>query len=301
VFGNQINTIASTLSFNVKTHVTLAGIRHYDSALSAALTPHNIPVSVYDSLIESVNANLPLMHRYMDIRGRLLGLNKLGMYDILVPLFQIRNEKLSYDKAIGMMYEALAPLGKAYIDQVKEGVNSGWIDVYENKGKRSGAYSGGSYDSHPFILLNYSGRLDDLFTIVHEMGHSMHSYYSNKSQPFRYAGYSIFAAETASTVNENLLIDYLMNTMKGREEQRYLLGQYLETFRATIYRQTMFAEFEKLIHEIAWSGQALTAELMNDEYGRLNEKYYGPRVITDDRIRTEWARIPHFYMNFYVY
>jgi oligoendopeptidase F len=300
-YGGQRNTLATTYGYNTKTDAAGARIRGYGSSLEAALSGDNVPVQVYDSLIASVNENLDALHRYIDVRRRVLGLRKLRMYDVYVPLFSLRGDKVRFDDAVTLMLEALAPLGSAYTKQVRKGVDARWIDVFENEGKSSGAYSFGSYDSAPYILMNYSGRLKDVFTLVHEMGHSMHSHLTRKAQPFRYGSHSIFTAEVASTVNESLLIHHLLERRTTAADQRYLVNLYLEEFRTTLFRQTMFAEFERLTHEAAERGEALTAQMLSEEYGRLNEKYFGPHVETDDRIRLEWARIPHFYRAFYVY
>jgi oligoendopeptidase F len=300
-YGKQRNTLAATYGYNTKTDVVTARIRKYGSSLEAALAGDNVPLSVYDNLIEIVNDNLPVLHRYMDLRRDVLGLKKLAMYDIYVPLFKMPRDKLAYEDATALMTEALAPLGHSYISGVESGVRSGWIDVMESEGKSSGAYSFGSYDSMPFILMNYSGRLKDAFTLVHEMGHSMHSYFTRKTQPYRYGSHSIFTAEVASTVNESLLMNYLLDTRTGKAERRYLTNMYIEEFRTTLFRQTMFAEFEKLTHEAVERGDSLTSEYLCELYAGLNAKYFGPHVATDDHIAMEWARIPHFYRAFYVY
>jgi oligoendopeptidase F len=300
-YGRQINTLAATYSFNTKVDASGAAIRKYASSLGAALAGDNVPERVYDSLIGTVNDNLDSLHRYLDIRRRVLGVQKLKMYDVYVPLFSLRSDKVSFEDAVGIMTDALAPLGKTYISNVEKGVSAGWIDVFENEGKSSGAYSFGSYDSYPYILMNYSGRIKDVFTLVHEMGHSMHSYFTRKSQPFRYGSHSIFTAEVASTVNENLLIQHLLKTRTSRNEQKYFIGLFLEEFRTTLFRQTMFAEFERITHGIVEKGGVLTAELLSSEYSLLNAKYFGSKVETDDRIALEWSRIPHFYRAFYVY
>jgi len=237
----------------------------------------------------------------MDIRKRALGVEELHMYDLYTPIVKDVDFNIPYEEAKQLVIKGLEPLGDEYINIVKEGFNEGWIDVYENKGKRSGAYSSGSYDSKPFILLNYHNTLDNVFTLAHEMGHSIHSYLSCKNQPYVYAGYSIFLAEIASTTNEALLLDYMLKNVKDDREKLYLLNHYLEQFRTTVFRQTMFAEFEMLIHDHVEKGGALTADYLCETYKKLNEKYYGPNVVVDDLIAIEWARIPHFYYNFYVY
>jgi oligoendopeptidase F len=300
-YRNQKNTLATTYSYNVKTDVAMSRVRSYGSSLERALAGDNVPVAVYENLIRSVNDSLPILHRYMDVKKRSLGLKKLAMYDVYMPLFKLRSDKVAYEDALGIMYKALAPLGKDYVVGVKAGVRAGWIDVFENENKTSGAYSFGSYDSMPYILMNYAGRMKDVFTLVHEMGHSMHSLYTREAQPFRYGSHSIFTAEVASTVNESLLIHYLLETMRGKAAQKYLLNMYIEEFRTTLFRQTMFAEFELLTHTAAECGEVLTSEFLTDAYAKLNEKYFGPSVRQDEDISYEWSRIPHFYRAFYVY
>lgn len=295
------NTFAQLLNGEVKSNIVNARIREYNSALEASIFENNIPVSVYKNLIKSVHNNLDSMYKYMDIRKRALGVEELHMYDLYTPIVKDVDFNIPYEEAKQLVIKGLEPLGDEYINIVKEGFNEGWIDVYENKGKRSGAYSSGSYDSKPFILLNYHNTLDNVFTLAHEMGHSIHSYLSCKNQPYVYAGYSIFLAEIASTTNEALLLDYMLKNVKDDREKLYLLNHYLEQFRTTVFRQTMFAEFEMLIHDHVEKGGALTADYLCETYKKLNEKYYGPNVVVDDLIAIEWARIPHFYYNFYVY
>jgi oligoendopeptidase F len=295
------NTLASTLSSSIKSDVFYARARKYDSALQASLDGDKISPQVYDNLIESVHKNLAYMYRYMQLRQKMLGLDELHMYDIYTPLVPEFKMEVDYDKAKSMILQALDPLGERYLADLKTGLESGWIDVYENQGKTSGAYSWGSYDSHPYVLLNYDNKLDDVFTLAHEMGHSMHSFYSNQAQPYIYSQYSIFVAEVASTVNESLLIDYLLKKSSDRREKMYLLNHYLEQFRGTVFRQTMFAEFEKMVHDRVEAGQALTPDALCEMYRDLNALYYGPQVILDKEIEMEWARIPHFYSAFYVY
>lgn len=295
------NTLATTYAYNTKTDVVSARLRKYDGAIEKALSGDNVPISVYENLIKSVSENLGTMHKYMDIKANLLGLKKLNMYDVYVPLFKLRSDKVPYEDAVTLMNDGLKPLGKDYLKNMNEGVKAGWIDVFENQNKTSGAYSFGSYDSMPYILMNYSGRLKDVFTLVHEMGHSMHSHYTRKTQPFRYGGHSIFTAEVASTVNESLLMHHLLDTRTSKNEQKYIVNMYIEEFRTTLFRQTMFAEFELLTHRAVENGEVLTAEFLSEEYGKLNEKYFGKNVVTDDNIRMEWSRIPHFYRAFYVY
>lgn len=300
-YDKLINTIGTTLGSSVKKDIFYARTRKYDSALESALDQDNVTVEVYDRLIETVHNNLDKMYKYMDIRKKLLKLDDLHMYDLYVPLIKDVEMKIPYEKAKDLLIDGLQPLGKEYLAKLEEGLNSGWIDVYENEGKTSGAYSWGSYSSHPYILLNYDNKLNDAFTLAHEMGHSMHTYYSNTSQPYVYSQYSIFVAEVASTVNESLLIDHMINNAKDEREKAYLINHYLEQFRGTVYRQTMFAEFEKIIHAEVEKGEALTPESLSSIYTDLNKLYFGENVVLDDEIAIEWARIPHFYSAFYVY
>ncbi len=300
-YGKLINTLGASLSSSVKKDVFYARTRKYNSAREASLDQDNVPVEVYDRLIESVHANLEHMYRYMAIRKQLLKVDELHFYDIYTPLVSEYKMEVPYQKAQDIVLKALEPLGSEYISQLKEGFSSGWIDVYENEGKTSGAYSWGSYETNPYVLLNYENKLDDMFTLAHEMGHSMHSWYSNHTQPYAYSQYSIFVAEVASTVNESLLIDYLLRNSHDKQEKIYLINHYLEQFRGTVYRQAMFAEYEKIIHEHAEKGEALTPEFLKQSYRELNLLYYGPEMVVDPEIDLEWARIPHFYSAFYVY
>jgi len=297
----QKNTLAATYNYNTKTDVVTSNIRKYSSSLEAALQGDNIKTEVYDNLIDVVNRSLPLIHRYVDLRKNALKLDEVHMYDLYAPLAENPMDEIKYEDALGMVEKGLAPLGDDYIRNMKMGFESGWIDVFENEGKRSGAYSFGSYDSMPYILLNYNGRLKDVFTIAHEVGHSMHSYYTRKTQPFIYGGHSIFTAEVASTVNENLLMRDLLEKEDDPKVRKYLLNIYIEDFRATLFRQTMFAEFEKITHEAVEAGEVLTAEWLCDNYLDLNKKYFGKNMVYDPQIKMEWARIPHFYNAFYVY
>ncbi|MDY3954463.1 MAG: oligoendopeptidase F [Anaerovoracaceae bacterium] len=297
----QKNTLATTYNYNTKTDAVGAEIRHYPSSRAAALSGGNIPEEVYDNLISVVNKRLGLLHRYVDLRQKALGVDQVHMYDLYVPVVNKPEDNIPYEKALDLMREGLAPLGKEYIDTVNQGIQSGWIDVYENEGKTSGAYSFGSYDSMPYILLNYNNQLKDVFTIVHEMGHSMHSHYTRKTQPFVYGDHSIFTAEVASTVNENLLMKHLLKKETDPERRKYLLNLYIEEFRGTLFRQTMFAEFELLTHQAVEKGETLTSEWLCATYLDLNKKYFGEKVFYDPQIAMEWARIPHFYRAFYVY
>ena len=296
------NTLTAVYSNSVRKDVVSAKLRHYSSALDAALTPDDIQLSVYDSLINAVHEHLPSMHRYTGIRRRVLGLDKMGMHDMYVPLAHPQDAHYTFEQAAEICCKALEPMGEEYVDAFRSGVlEKRWVDRYENKGKTSGAYSYGSYDSEPFILMNFAGTLRDIFTLIHEGGHSMHSWYTRQTQPYIYGDHSIFTAEVASTVNETLLIRYLMDHAENDEMLLYLVNFYIDEFKGTLFRQTMFAEFEKHAHELVESGGSLTAEWLNSEYGRLNSEYYGPEVTQDDKIRYEWSRIPHFYRAFYVY
>ena len=300
-YKELINTIASAYNYNTKTDVVSARIRKYESARAAALSGDNIPVEVYDNLVAEVHKNLPAMHRYVELRKKLLGVDKLYMYDMYVPLIKLPETSVSFEEGLDIMRDALQPLGEEYLTKMNKGIEEGWIDVYENKGKTSGAYSFGCYDSYPYILLNYTDTLKDVFTIIHEMGHSMHSRYTRDEQPYIYGSHSIFTAEVASTVNESLLMQHLLRTEDEKEMRKYLLNMHLEEFRTTLFRQTMFAEFEDITHKTIESGETLTAEWMCQQYEDLNAQYYGSAVEKDDVIRYEWARIPHFYNAFYVY
>ena len=295
------NTLAASLNGDLKGHIVNARLRNYNSSREAAISSDNIPLSVYDNLISAIHDNLGTMHRYMDIRKKVLKLDDLHMYDLYVPIVQDVDFKIPYNEGVDLIKKALEPLGEEYNKGMDQGFNSSWIDILENRGKRSGAYSGGSYDSKPFILLNYHNTLDNVFTVAHEMGHSMHSYFSRKNQPFVYGNYSIFVAEVASTANECLLLDYMIKNAKSKNEKLYLLNHYLESFRTTVFRQAMFAEFEKIIHSHLENGGALTADYLCETYKELNRVYYGPNMVIDDDIEIEWARIPHFYYNFYVF
>ncbi|MDF9296462.1 oligoendopeptidase F [Geobacillus stearothermophilus] len=295
------NTFANTLAGTVKKDNFFARIRRYRSAREAALDANNIPESVYDNLIATIHEHLPLLHRYVRLRKRVLGLDELHMYDLYTPLVQEVKMEVTYEEAKQYMLEGLAPLGEEYVAIVKEGLDNRWVDVRENKGKRSGAYSSGAYGTHPYILLNWQDNVNNLFTLVHEFGHSVHSYYTRKTQPYPYAHYSIFVAEVASTCNEALLNDYLLRTIDDEKKRLYLLNHYLEGFRGTVFRQTMFAEFEHLIHLKAQQGEALTAETLTSLYYDLNKTYFGDDIVVDKEIGLEWARIPHFYYNYYVY
>ena len=300
-YKKLINTIATAYNYNTKTDVVNARIRRYGSSREAALAGDNIPGEVYDNLVSVVNKHLPSLHRYVALKKKLLGVEDFHMYDMYVPLVELPPRTVAFAEGLDIMRAALKPFGADYLDKMNEGIEQGWIDVYENKGKTSGAYSFGSYDSYPYILLNYTDTLKDVFTIIHEMGHSMHSRYTREAQPFIYGSHSIFTAEVASTVNESLLMHHLLEETDDLQMRRYLLNMHLEEFRTTLFRQTQFAEFEDMTHRFIEEGGQLTAEWMNEEYRKLNEKYYGPAVEADGIIDFEWARIPHFYNAFYVY
>lgn len=301
VYGQYKNTFASTLYGGIKSEIFYAKTRKYESALQGSLFQDNVSVDVYNNLIDAVHENLDTLNEYIDLKKKFLGLDKINMYDLYVPLTENFDMEIPYEKAQEIILEALKPLGEEYLENVKKAFAEGWIDVYGNEGKQGGAYSWGSYDSKSYILMSYKDDLNSLFTLIHEMGHSMHSFYSKNNQPYLYSGYKIFVAEVASTLNELLLINYLLKNAKSKEERVYLLNYYLEQFRTTVYRQTMFAEFEKICHGKVEEGEPLTAEDFNNIYYDLNKKYYGESCEVNEEIALEWARIPHFYSNFYVY
>lgn len=295
------NTFATTLSSSIKNFNFGAKIRKYNSALESSLKPNDIPVEVYKNAVNTIDNNLKSLHRYVSLKKKLLGLNEMHMYDLYVPVIEIPKEHIDFNTAVDMVIEGLNPLGTEYLDIFKSGVEEGWIDIYQNKGKRGGAYSWGGYKTMPYVLLNYNYELHDVSTLAHEMGHSIHSYYSRKEQPYIYAGYTLFCAEVASTTNEALLIHYLINKEEDKNKKLYLINQELEQIRTTVFRQLMFAEFELYTHESLEKGIPLTAEDYNKAWHDLNVKYFGPDMIVDDEIDIEWARIPHFYSDFYVY
>ena len=300
-YGAYIYTIAAALYGNVKQAMFYADARGYKSTLNMYLDGSFIPENVYKNLIKTVNDNLDKMYRYVDIRKKALGVDELHFYDIYAPMVEDIDWKISYDEAKDIVVNALAPMGEEYVSHIKEGFNNGWVDVYENTGKRSGAFSWGAYGTHPYVFLNYSDTLNDVFTVIHEMGHAMHTYYSNANQPYIYAGYKIFVAEVASTCNEAILMQYMLKNTDDEKKKRYLLNHFFEQFKGTLYRQTMFAEFEMEAHAKAEHGEVLSAESLCAMYKKLNEKYFGPDMVIDDEIALEWARIPHFYTPFYVY
>lgn len=295
------NTMASTLFGAIKSEIFNAKTRKYPSALFASLYQDNISVDVYNNLIDSIHENIPALDKYLEIKKKYLGLEELHMYDLYVPMARDFNMEISYEEAKEIILEALKPMGEGYTSLIQKAFDERWIDVYENEGKKGGAYSWGCYDSHPYILMSYNNDLNSMFTLIHELGHSIHSYLSHNSQPYIYSSYKIFVAEVASTVNETLLIKYLLNNSKDKTEQIYLLNYYLEQFRTTVYRQTLFAEFEKITHEKVEAGNPMTADDFTEVFYNLNKLYYGGACNVDEISGVEWARIPHFYSNFYVY
>lgn len=300
IYEQYQHTYAKTLQTNVKVHNFTAKTRHYHSAREAALSTNHIPEAVYDTLVQAVNDHLPLLHRYIQLRSDILKIDDLKMYDVYAPL-STTDYKFTYEEAVVKTQDTLAIFGPDYLEKVKRSFEENWIDVQENKGKRSGAYSGGSYDTNAFMLLNWQDTLDNLFTLVHEMGHSMHSSFTRESQPYVYGDYSIFLAEIASTTNENILTETLLHDVEDDETRFAVLNHFLDGFRGTVFRQTQFAEFEHAIHEADAAGTVLTSEFLNQQYAELNEKYYGLAASDNPEIQYEWARIPHFYYNYYVF
>ncbi|ATW26305.1 oligoendopeptidase F [Candidatus Formimonas warabiya] len=300
-YGKQRNTLAALLNASVKKDVFYARVRQYGSALEASLDDDNVPVRVYENLIKTVRDHFNIFYRYVALRKKILGVPDLHMYDIYAPLVKEVKTNIPYEDAVKMVEQGLVSLGESYVGDLHRGLTSGWVDVQENEGKTPGAYSWGAYGTHPYVLLNYHNNLDHVFTLAHEMGHSLHSYYSWQTQPYVYSYYKIFVAEVASTVNETLLTRYLMQTAPDEKQKLYLINHYLEEFRGTVFRQTMFAEFEKIIHEKVESGEPLTTDALCEIYYKLNQDYYGPEMVIDEDISLEWARIPHFYNAFYVY
>ena len=300
VYEQYQHTYAKTLQTNVKVHNYNAKVRKFSSAREAALSADFIPESVYDSLVSAVNKHLPLLQRYIALRAKILGISDLKMYDMYTPLSET-NYKFTYEEALAKSEEVLAILGEDYLSRVKTAFSERWIDVHENQGKRSGAYSGGSYDTNAFMLLNWQDTLDNLFTLVHETGHSMHSSYTRETQPYVYGDYSIFLAEIASTTNENILTEKLLEEVEDNATRFAILNHFLDGFRGTVFRQTQFAEFEHAIHKADQEGQVLTSEFLNELYADLNEKYYGLKKEDNPQIQYEWARIPHFYYDYYVF
>ena len=301
VYEQFSNTLAAAFSSNVKQAVFYAKAKKYASSREYYLADNEVPELVYDNLVKAVRENIVKLHEYTRVRKDVLGVDELHMYDLYVPMVAAADRRYTYEEAKSIVLEGLAPLGEEYLSLLKQGFDSRWIDVYENEGKRSGAYSWGTYGSHPYVLLNFHGTLNDVFTLAHEMGHSIHTWYSDRNQPFTYAGYKIFVAEVASTCNEALLIRHLLKKAGSREEKAYLLNHFLESFRGTLFRQTMFAEFEDMAHKKAARGESLTAESLCSIYRQLNADYFGPAMTVDRQIEYEWERIPHFYTPFYVY
>ena len=295
------NTFAAIYRGNLKQAKFYAQSRKYSSARAMYLADSNVPESVYDNLLSAVHEALPMMYRYVAVRKKVLGVDKLHMYDVYTPIVAAQNQTYEFEQAKQMVLEALKPMGEDYLSHAREGLENRWIDIYPNKGKKGGPYSWGCYDSQPFILLNYTKNLDSVFTLIHEMGHSIHSYYSITAQDYAYSDYKIFVAEVASTCNECLLMHDLLEKTTDKEQRKYLLNHYLDSFKGTLFRQTMFAEFEKTAHDYCAQGKPLTAEALSQMYLELNQKYFGPDMEKDEEIAYEWMRIPHFYTPFYVY
>ena len=300
-YRQHINTFAATYAADIKAAVAEAKARHYESSRAMSMAGENIPASVYDNLVTTVRAHLPAMYRYVALRKKILGVDELHYYDVYASLMADNDTRYTYEQAQQMVLDAVSPLGADYVEQVKKAFATRWIDVYPNRGKSGGAYSSGSYDSDPYIMTNFTGTLDSVSTIAHEMGHSMHTWHSNHAQPAQYANYTLFVAEVASTVNENLMIEQLLKKEQEPHARLALLNQYLENFKGTVYRQTMFAEFEREAHAMAERGEALNPAALNALYRQLIVDYFGPDLVVDDEVQYEWARIPHFYRNFYVY
>lgn len=300
-YKKYIRTITSTYKGEVETNVVLAKIRNYDSAISASLYSDNVPVDIYNNLIKVVNDNMDVLYDYYDLKREILSLDRLHMYDTYVEIINKTDKKYSFDEAKKIVIDALSVLGDKYVKNLKKAFDEKWIDIYHSKGKRSGAYSSGNFDVNPYVLLNFEGTLNDVSTLAHELGHSMHTYLSCKNNPYQYSSYEIFVAEVASTVNELLLANYMLKNSKNKEEKLAVINHILDLYKATLYRQTMFAEFEKETHKLREKGEVLTSDLLSNTYYNLVKKYFGPNVLCDDLIKYEWARIPHFYYNFYVY
>ena len=300
-FGEFRNTSAAILTSQVKNLQFFSSSRKYASSLEAALAENEIPVEVYNNLIDAVHQNFPAFYKYVDLRKRIMGLDELHFWDVYTPLVDDVDMKFTYEEACDLIVKALAPMGEEYVNLVKKGLESRWVDVYETPGKRSGAYSAGGKGMNPVMLLNFQGGLDDVYTLIHEMGHSLHTYFSSHNQEITYSDYSIFVAEVASTCNEALLSHYLLEHETDPARHAYILNHFLEGFRGTIYRQCMFAEFERDINQMNADGVALNAEVLSERYGKLCAEYFGPGIELDEEIKLEWSRIPHFYYNFYVY
>lgn len=300
-YKKYIRTITSTYKGEVENNVVLAKIRNYDSAISASLFSDNVSIDIYDNLIKVINDNMDVLYDYYDLKKEILSLDCLHMYDTYVEIINKIDKKYSFDEAKEIVIDALSVLGDKYISNLKKAFDEKWIDIYHSKGKRSGAYSSGNFDVNPYVLLNFEGTLNDVSTLAHELGHSMHTYLSCKNNPYQYSSYEIFVAEVASTVNELLLANYMLKNSKNKDEKLAIINHILDLYKATLYRQTMFAEFEKETHKLREKGEVLTSDLLSNMYYDLVKKYFGPNVLCDDLIRYEWARIPHFYYNFYVY
>lgn len=295
------NTLASTLDGDFSAHNTEAKLRNFDSARQMSLFANNLSEDIYDNLLEVVHDNADIHRDYTSLRKEFLGVDDLGFHDIYMPLVKDYERKIDFDEAKEIVLEAIKPLGEEYVKVAREGFDTGWFDVCPNKGKRGGAYSSGAYDTQPFILLNYTNTIDDVFTVIHELGHSMHSYYTRSTQKYQYGSYSIFLAEIASTTNELLLLDYLLKNSKSEEETAYLLNYFVNQFKSTVFRQTMFAEFEHKVNKLVEAGEAIPAERLHGIYKELNEELFGKDIQVDEYISAEWARIPHFYMFYYVF
>lgn len=300
-YKKYIRTITSTYKGEVENNVVLAKIRNYDSAISASLFSDNVSIDIYDNLIKVINDNMDVLYDYYDLKKEILSLDRLHMYDTYVEIINKIDKKYSFDEAKEIVIDALSVLGDKYISNLKKAFDEKWIDIYHSKGKRSGAYSSGNFDVNPYVLLNFEGTLNDVSTLAHELGHSMHTYLSCKNNPYQYSSYEIFVAEVASTVNELLLANYMLKNSKNKDEKLAIINHILDLYKATLYRQTMFAEFERETHKLREKGEVLTSDLLSNMYYDLVKKYFGPNVLCDDLIRYEWARIPHFYYNFYVY
>ena len=300
-YKKYIRTITSTYKGEVENNVVLAKIRNYDSAISASLYSDNVPVDIYNNLIKVVNDNMNVLYDYYDLKKEILSLDRLHMYDTYVEIINKIDKKYSFDEAKEIVIDALSVLGDKYVKNLKKAFDEKWIDIYHSKGKRSGAYSSGNFDVNPYVLLNFEGTLNDVSTLAHELGHSMHTYLSCKNNPYQYSSYEIFVAEVASTVNELLLANYMLKNSKNKDEKLAIINHILDLYKATLYRQTMFAEFEKETHKLREKGEVLTSELLSNTYYNLVKKYFGKDCVIDQQIKYEWARIPHFYYNFYVY
>ena len=300
-YGNYKNTLAKTFSGNVELLTSMAKIKNFNSSIEASLYADNIPVSVYNKLIDTISKNLSVLYKYYDLKKEILNLNELHLYDIYVPIVNNIEKHYSFNDARDIVISALSVLGDDYISNLKKAFDERWIDIYNNKGKRGGAYSSGFYDTKPYLLLNFEGKYEDVTTLAHELGHSMHTYYSCTNQPYNLSSYNIFVAEVASTVNELLLAHYLINNSNDKYEKLFLINQLMELYKATIFRQVMFAEFERDMHKAVHNGEVLTNEYLKNNYYKLIKKYFGDNVVCDEEIKNEWMRIPHFYYNFYVY